>query len=41
MYREVYEEVSYKVWMSGVNPYNVMASCAGGVNTYSGLYTTD
>jgi len=34
--RKVYNEVSYKVWMSGVNPYNVMASCAGGVNTYSG-----
>jgi len=33
--RKVYEEVSYQVWMSGVNPYNVMASCAGGVSTYS------
>jgi len=35
--RKVYGEVSYKVWMSGVNPYNVMASCAGGVSTYSGV----
>jgi len=35
--KKVFEEVQYAVWMSGVNPYNVMASCAGGVKTsYSG-----
>jgi len=33
---EVYNEVTEKVWNSGINPYNVMASCAGGVDTYSG-----
>jgi len=35
--RKIFEEVQYKVWMSGVNPYNVMASCAGGVNAYSAV----
>jgi len=35
---KVLEKAQYKVWMSGINPYNVMASCAGGVkiNAYSG-----
>ena len=40
--RKVLEKAQYKVWMSGINPYNVMASCAGGVkiNAYSGAYKT-
>jgi len=38
--RNVFEEVQYAVWGSGINPYNVMASCAGGVQTYSGKSQT-
>lgn len=34
--KPIFEKIQMKVWSSGINPYNVMASCAGGVKTYSG-----
>lgn len=34
--RKTFLETQQAIWGSGINPYNVMASCAGGVSSYSG-----